>query len=39
MLIAAVALGLLPKLTLLTLITVPMVVKNARGFAANPVKN
>ena len=38
MLIAAVALGLLPKLTLLTLITVPMVVKNARGFAANPVK-
>lgn len=38
MLIVSVLLGLLPKLTLLTLITVPLVVKNARGFAANPVK-
>ena len=38
MLIISVLLGLLPKLTLLTLITVPLVVKNARGFAANPVK-
>ncbi len=38
MLIVSVLLGLLPKLTLLTLITVPLVVEKSRGFAANPVK-
>lgn len=39
LLIVACALNWLPRLTLLTLVTVPLVVKNVRGFAANPVKN
>lgn len=38
MLIAAVLFGWLPKTTLLTLLVVPIVIKNVRGFAANPVK-